>query len=95
MPLPLPDATDFELTPAGSHVAVCYRIVDLGTQLIEYNGETKKQHKIMVGWELSNEFMQTGDNAGKIPPCARKLGVWVVRDGTSMVCCASGGFDRM
>jgi hypothetical protein len=65
MPLTLPEASDFELTPAGSHVAVCYRIVDLGTQLVEFNGETKKQHKIMIGWELSNEMMQTGDSAGK------------------------------
>lgn len=60
MPLPLPDKTDFELTPAGSHVAICYRIVDLGTQLVEFNGETKKQHKIMIGWELCNELMQDG-----------------------------------
>jgi hypothetical protein len=65
MPLPLPEASDFELTPAGSHVAICYRIVDLGTQLVEFNGESKKQHKIMIGWELTNELMQTGDNAGK------------------------------
>jgi hypothetical protein len=60
MPLPLHETSDFELTPAGSHVAVCYRIVDLGTQLVEFNGETKKQHKIMIGWELANELMQDG-----------------------------------
>jgi hypothetical protein len=65
MPLNLPDKTDFELTPAGSHVALCYRIIDLGTQLVEFKGESKKQHKIMIGWELPNELMTTGDNAGK------------------------------
>lgn len=60
MPLPLPEASDFELTPAGSHVAICYRIIDLGTQIIEFNGETKRQHKIMIGWELTNEPMLDG-----------------------------------
>jgi hypothetical protein len=65
MPLTLPEKNDFELTPAGSHVAICYRVIDLGTQLVEYKGESKKQHKIIIGWELPNEPMATGENAGK------------------------------
>jgi hypothetical protein len=65
MPLTLPEKNDFELTPAGSHVAICYRVIDLGTQLVEYKGESKKQHKIMLGWELPNELMTIGDNQGK------------------------------
>jgi hypothetical protein len=65
MPLNLPEKSDFELTPSGSHVAICYRVIDLGTQLVEYKGESKKQHKIMLGWELPNELMTTGDNQGK------------------------------
>jgi len=60
MPLLLPEKNDFELTPAGTHVAVCYRVIDLGTQLIEFKGETKKQHKIMIGWELPDELMADG-----------------------------------
>lgn len=45
-------AGDFELCPAGVHLARCYRIVDLGTQKTEYNGETKFQHKLQLGWEI-------------------------------------------
>lgn len=51
---------DFEMPPQGSHVAVCYRVVDLGTQQTEFNGEKKRQHKIMLSWELPDEKMQDG-----------------------------------
>lgn len=50
--------SEFELTPAGTHIGRCYRVVDLGTQLVEYQGESKKQHKIMISWELPNELMK-------------------------------------
>lgn len=56
--LVLPEKNEFELTPAGTHVATCYRVVDLGTQLVDFKGETKKQHKIMISWELTDEKMQ-------------------------------------
>jgi hypothetical protein len=42
----------FESTPVGSHLARCYRIVDVGTQKSEYMGQTKYLHKIMLGWEI-------------------------------------------
>jgi hypothetical protein len=46
------DKGNFEVVPAGAHLARCYRIVDLGTQKSEYMGEVKYQHKIMLGWEI-------------------------------------------
>jgi len=46
------DKGNFESTPSGAHLARCYRIVDLGTQKTEYMGESKLQHKIMIGWEI-------------------------------------------
>ena len=42
----------FERTPAGMHLARCYRIIDLGTQKSEYMGQVKYQRKIMIGWEI-------------------------------------------
>jgi len=45
----------FKNVPAGSHLARCYRIIDLGSQKTEYMGETKVQRKIMIGWELFGE----------------------------------------
>lgn len=60
MTITLPAKTDFELTPAGTHLATCYRVVDLGTQLVEFKGESKKQYKIMLSWELPEELMADG-----------------------------------
>lgn len=51
--------------PAGAHIARCYRIVDLGTQENTFKGEVKKQHQIMISWELPNELMTDGEMAGK------------------------------
>lgn len=56
----LPKESDFELTPAGSHVAVCYRVVDYGTQESNYKGKQTFNRKIMIGWELPNEKMKDG-----------------------------------
>ena len=43
---------DFKQVPAGLHLARCYRIIDLGTQRTEFDGQEKHQRKIMLGWEL-------------------------------------------
>ena len=37
----------FERCPAGVQLARCYRIVDLGTQKTDWQGQTKYLHKIM------------------------------------------------
>lgn len=46
---------DFKPTPEGQHIMVCSRVIDLGTQRVEFNGETKHQRKVLVTWELPNE----------------------------------------
>jgi hypothetical protein len=60
MHLPAPNDRDFELPPSGTHKAVCYRVIDLGTQEGSYMGQPKKQHKILVSWELPDEVMSDG-----------------------------------
>lgn len=50
---------DFKMVPAGSHLARCYRIIDLGTQPTEWQGQTKYLRKIMLSWEVHGE-----DDAG-------------------------------
>lgn len=54
MYLPQPTASnDFELPPAGGpYVAVCTRVIDLGTQFSEFYN--KSSHKLMLGWELAD-----------------------------------------
>ena len=49
---------NFQLTPEGTHLARCFRIVDLGTQ---HNEQFSKfQHKILISWELPAELMEDG-----------------------------------
>ena len=42
---------DFEQAPAGSHVARCIKIIDLGTQESEYQGVKTIKNQILVSWE--------------------------------------------
>jgi hypothetical protein len=51
---------DFSPAPAGTHIARCYRFVDLGTHMNEFNGEKKTRHEVLISWELSDEFMDDG-----------------------------------
>lgn len=53
-----------ERVPSGTHQAVCQSVHDLGVQEIAYNGETKKQHKCVIVWEV-NERIKEGDFSGQ------------------------------
>ena len=55
----------FEQAPAGTHVARCIRIVDIGTQFGDYQGKPTAARKIVVTWELPNERMTEGEYAGQ------------------------------
>lgn len=60
MHLPKNEGGDFTPPPAGTHLAVCYRFVDLGTQDGTYLGQPKRQHKVMLSWEFPDEKMEDG-----------------------------------
>lgn len=65
MHLPKPDGAPYALCPAGTHVAVCYRFIDLGTQRYEHPGGPKDQRKVMLSWELPEVLIADGDFAGE------------------------------
>lgn len=46
---------NFEMAPAGTHTATCYRIIDLGTQKTNWQGQEKAQHKVLIAWELTGD----------------------------------------
>ena len=60
MYLPQPSGGDFELVPAGTHLATCFRVIDLGTQKSTYEGKEREQHKILISWEFPDELMDDG-----------------------------------
>ena len=47
---------DFELTPAGNHVGICYMVCDLGIQDTGFG----PKRKVRVSWELPDEKMEDG-----------------------------------
>lgn len=49
----------FRRVPTGNWPARCIDVLDLGTQMIEWQGVAKPQHKIQIGWEVFGE-----DDAG-------------------------------
>ena len=56
MPIILPEEQTYELAPAGSHTAVCFRVTDLGTQTGMYG----PKQQILISWELLEEQMADG-----------------------------------
>ena len=46
---------DFKMVPPGTHLSRCYRIIDLGTQPTEWQGQQKFLRKIMLAWEVHGE----------------------------------------
>lgn len=50
-PRPTPSAPKV-LVPAGTHLAVLYSMMDMGTQTTEFAGEKKKQRKLRLSFEL-------------------------------------------
>lgn len=59
MPAPS-NGGDFTPPPAGTHLAICYRVLDLGTQDGSWQGTPNKKHQIQIGWELCDERMEDG-----------------------------------
>lgn len=56
---------DFEQPPVGTHLAICTKIIDIGTQKGEYQGKATSRRQVIIGWELPHELMSEGDYAGK------------------------------
>lgn len=50
----------FELPPAGTFAARCCHVIDLGTQQVDYQGQTKSLHKIVLAWVLPDELKTDG-----------------------------------
>ena len=52
--------SEYEQTPQGEHSAICYKIVDAGTQLTDFKGEISKKHKLYIFWELPECLLEDG-----------------------------------
>jgi hypothetical protein len=55
----------FQQPPAGTYLARCVKLIDVGTQKTEYQGTVKEQHQMVLGWELPTELISDGEAAGQ------------------------------
>lgn len=55
-----------DLPPTGTHRAVLYKLVNLGTLETEWQGKPKKSHKIRLIWELSDENIEYEKDGQKV-----------------------------
>lgn len=53
---------NYEKAPPGNHPAVCVGMIDLGTQLNNYQGNEKYEHRVYFVWELVGEKNTEGKN---------------------------------
>ena len=52
---------NFELVPEGVYIGRCFKIIDIGTQWIEFKGESKEQKKLLIMWELLDDTVRMKD----------------------------------
>jgi hypothetical protein len=58
---------DFKPVPAGTYVARCFSMIQIGTVVEEYNGESKEQNKVRISWELPTEKKVFAEEKGEQP----------------------------
>lgn len=57
--------SNYEQAPIGAHSARCIGLIDIGTQHGEYEGVPNVRRQVIIRWELPDEPMTTGENAGQ------------------------------
>lgn len=55
------DGGNFELVPEGQYVARCFKVIELGTQWVEWQGNKKEQKKVLVMWEILDDKVKMAD----------------------------------
>ena len=53
----------FTPCPAGSYLARCVSLIDLGTQQSTYEGEIKRARKVLVAWEILDDETRKDDGS--------------------------------
>lgn len=64
--------SNFTPAPAGSHVARCFRVIDLGTQESSYQGQDSSSRKILIQFELPTELHVFHQERGEEPFTVQK-----------------------
>lgn len=54
------ETKEYELVPTGNHPAICYGLIDLGTQQETYEGKQRVAHKIQLLFETPKSLNKEG-----------------------------------
>lgn len=54
------ESKTFEPAPTGVHQGVCVDVVDMGDLEVKWNGQSKKQHKIRIVWQIDEAMAEDG-----------------------------------
>ena len=65
----------FDPAPPGTHAAICYAVVDLGTQIGEYLGVPTERHQVWIAWEFPRLIFETEEGEPKPKTISRFLTV--------------------
>lgn len=60
-----PETTGYRAPEPGTYIARCIRLIDLGTQTSEFQGQTTSKRQALVGWELPSELLPDGEAEGQ------------------------------
>lgn len=61
------DRPNFKVIEAGTYVARCYSMIELGTIPVSFNNDTKYLHKVSIGWEIPEEKAVFNEDKGEQP----------------------------
>lgn len=67
MAINISSSSNFTPAPAGSHIARCFRVVDLGTHDENWQGNVNSNRKILIQFELPNEKHVFHEDRGEEP----------------------------
>ena len=59
--------SNYEPMPSGNHLARLYQIIYIGTIPVEWQGATKFQYKVRIGFEFPNETKVFNEEKGEQP----------------------------
>lgn len=59
--------SEFQSVNPGTHLARCYRMIEIGTIKEDYMGEAKTLQKVMISWELPTEKAVFDEAKGEEP----------------------------
>ena len=59
--------TNYVPIAAGTYLARCFAMIQIGTIPVEYNGEIKQQNKVRISWELPTELKEFKEGEGEKP----------------------------